>query len=49
MAARNDVIRVGGDKTADAVHCGRGWDVVYLGRFDIADASCERKIRNLEP
>ena len=45
----NDVIRVGGDKTADAVHCGRGWDVVYLGRFDIADASCERKIRNLEP
>ena len=34
----NDVIHVGGDNTPDAVHCGPGWDVVYLGRYDIADS-----------
>jgi hypothetical protein len=42
------VIFVGGDKTADAVHCGRGWDVAYLGRFDVADRSCEKVVRALE-
>lgn len=45
----NDIIRVGGDRTSDAVHCGPGWDVAYLGRFDIADSSCERVVRTLEP
>jgi hypothetical protein len=40
---------VSGDRTADAVHCGPGWDVVHLGRYDIADASCERVYRTLEP
>ena len=46
--AGNDVIRVGGDSAADAVHCGPGWDVAFLGRFDIADGSCERVVRKLE-
>jgi Ca2+-binding RTX toxin-like protein len=45
----NDIIRVGGDRTSDAVHCGPGWDVAYLGRYDIADSSCERVVRTLEP
>jgi len=30
------------------VRCGRGWDVAYLGRFDVADRSCERVIRTFE-
>jgi Ca2+-binding RTX toxin-like protein len=45
----NDIIRVGGDKTSDAVHCGPGWDIAYVGRYDIADSSCERVVRTLEP
>jgi Ca2+-binding RTX toxin-like protein len=45
----NDIIRVGGDRSSDAVHCGPGWDVAYLGRYDIADSSCERVVRTLEP
>jgi len=45
----NDIIRVGGDRTSDAVHCGPGWDIAYLGRYDIADSSCERVVRTLEP
>ena len=32
----NDIIRVGGDRMSDAVHCGPGWDIAYLGRYDIA-------------
>jgi len=45
----DDVIVVGGDRRADAVHCGPGNDVTYLGRYDIADSSCEHVIRTLEP
>jgi hypothetical protein len=44
----NDVILVGRDRTADAVHCGPGWDVAYLGCYDVADRSCERIVRSLE-
>ncbi|MFH1474734.1 MAG: hypothetical protein ABIG85_02635 [Chloroflexota bacterium] len=43
------MIRVGGDRTVDAVRCGPGWDIVYLRLGDIADSSCERRIRHLEP
>jgi Ca2+-binding RTX toxin-like protein len=44
----NDEIFVAGDATPDAVRCGPGWDVVHLGRYDVADRSCEKVVRTLE-